>query len=189
MLIEKSISILKMAKVGGRHALTKDRTLPEAMRHPLSPQPQDTVAESGSIIARVEGRKNNCLYLNDGRYGSLFDIADSNFLFPVRLIRKQGNHPLEQAPFCFFGPTCDSIDFMEGPFLLPIDTQEGDYIEIGQLGVYGTTMTTRFNGFGMVGGPFLVEDKPILSLYEDGLLSQRGTTSDDIRLKNDARVG
>ena len=49
--------------------------------------------------------------------------------------------------FSFFGPTCDSLDYMKGPFLLPNNIKEGDYIELGQLGAYGLTFRTNFNGF------------------------------------------
>jgi ornithine decarboxylase len=37
---------------------------------------------------------------------------------------------------------------MRGPFLLPADTAEGDWIEIGQMGAYGACLRTAFNGFG-----------------------------------------
>ena len=49
--------------------------------------------------------------------------------------------------FSFFGPTCDSADAMRGPFHLPADVAEGDWIEIGQLGAYGGCLRTAFNGF------------------------------------------
>jgi len=105
------------------------------------------VAEAGSIVARVELRKGDALYLNDGAYGNLFDATHAKWPFPVRLLRaKDSRAPL--APFRFYGPTCDSLDVAAGPFLLPLDIQEGDLIEIGQLGAYGVAMGTRFNGFG-----------------------------------------
>ena len=50
--------------------------------------------------------------------------------------------------FSFYGPTCDDLDHMAGPFLLPADIEAGDYIEIGMLGAYGCAMRTGFNGFG-----------------------------------------
>jgi ornithine decarboxylase len=49
-----------------------------------------------------------------------------------------------------FGPTCDSADRMQGPFLLPEDIDEGDWIELGQLGAYGACLRTGFNGFDTV---------------------------------------
>ena len=68
--------------------------------------------------------------------------------------------------FSFFGPTCDSLDYMKGPFLLPNNIKEGDYIELGQLGAYGLTFRTNFNGF-YSNEIFEVKDKPIMSLYEE----------------------
>ena len=38
--------------------------------------------------------------------------------------------------YSFYGPTCDSSDYMKGPFVLPNNLKEGDYIEVGQLGAY-----------------------------------------------------
>ena len=53
-----------------------------------------------------------------------------------------------------------------GPFLLPNNIKEGDYIELGQLGAYGLTFRTMFNGF-YSNEIFELNDKPIMSLYED----------------------
>jgi ornithine decarboxylase len=57
------------------------------------------------------------------------------------------------------------MDVMQGPFMLPDDVQEGDYIEIGQLGAYGCTMATKFNGFTQDPVLYPVSDDPLLSLY------------------------
>jgi ornithine decarboxylase len=54
---------------------------------------------------------------------------------------------------------------MKGPFMLPADIKEGDYIEIGQLGAYGRTMATRFNGFSPATQPVAVKDEPLMTLY------------------------
>ncbi|MCB2082203.1 MAG: type III PLP-dependent enzyme, partial [Rickettsiales bacterium] len=89
------------------------------------------VAESGSVIVKVELRKGDRLYINDGTYGSLFDAGTPHFIFPVKLIRPEsGVAQKEVIPFSFFGPTCDTLDFMKGPFYLPEDVREGDYIEV-----------------------------------------------------------
>jgi len=126
------------------------------------------VAESGSVIVKVELRKRDFLYINDGTYGSLFDAGTPKFIFPVKLLRAESvSHSGNFMPFSFFGPTCDSMDFMKGPFHLPEDTSEGDYIEIGQLGSYGRTLATGFNGFKPVEEIIAVEDEPIMSLYGD----------------------
>ncbi len=67
--------------------------------------------------------------------------------------------------FNFYGPTCDSMDYMKGPFILPNNIKENDYIELGQLGAYGITFRTKFNGF-FSDQIFEVKDKAIMSMYE-----------------------
>lgn len=121
------------------------------------------VAEGGSVVVRVELRKGNKLYLNDGTYGTLFDAGTPGFIFPVKAIRPGGILSTELCEFGFYGPTCDSLDAMKGPFQLPSDIAEGDWIEIGQLGAYGATMRTRFNGF-YSDTTVEVADKPLLSM-------------------------
>lgn len=121
------------------------------------------VAESTSILAKVEARKGDALYLNDGAYGNLFDAAHSKWPFPVKLVRDGAADPSLKA-FKFYGPTCDSIDVMPGPFWLPEDVVEGDYVEIGMMGAYGTAMATRFNGYGDT-ETVVVEEAPMASMY------------------------
>ena len=124
------------------------------------------VAESGSTIVKVNLRKKNKLYINDGTYGSLFDAGVPNFILPSKLITNGRVQSKKITAFQFYGPTCDSLDFMKGPFLLPNNVKEGDYIELGQLGAYGLTFRTKFNGFY---SNTIVElnDKPIMSLYDN----------------------
>ena len=121
-------------------------------------------AEAVSLLTRVELRKGDALYLNDGAYGSLFDAAHSKWPFPVKHLRAGGEATGALKPFHFYGPTCDSIDHMPGPFWLPEDVAEGDHIEIGMLGAYGVAMATRFNGFGDV-ETVEVADAPMASMY------------------------
>ena len=124
------------------------------------------VAESGSTIVKVILRKKNNLYINDGTYGSLFDAGVPNFVLPSKMITSGRIHSKKLTAFSFFGPTCDSLDFMKGPFLLPNNIKEGDYIELGQLGAYGLTFRTKFNGF-YSNEIYELNDEPILSLYEN----------------------
>ena len=121
------------------------------------------VAEGGSAVVRVDLRKGNMLYINDGTYGSLFDAGALGFVYPVKAMRPGGQLSPELMEFGFFGPTCDSLDTMNGPFHLPVDIAEGDWIEIGQLGSYGMTMRTNFNGF-QSDTVVEVADKPLLSM-------------------------
>ena len=125
------------------------------------------VAESGSTIVRVNLRKRQKLYINDGTYGTLFDAGTPNIVYPSKMI-KDNTHKIiskKLTAFDFYGPTCDSMDYMKGPFLLPNNIKENDYIELGQLGAYGLTFRTQFNGF-FSNEIYEVEDNPIMSLYE-----------------------
>jgi ornithine decarboxylase len=120
-------------------------------------------AEYSSLIVRVEKRRGGELYINDGAYGALFDAAHIGWRFPVRLLREPESN-VRDMPFSFYGPTCDDLDHMAGPFELPADVQAGDYIEIGMLGAYGAAMRTAFNGFGS-DETVIVTDEPMASLY------------------------
>jgi ornithine decarboxylase len=105
------------------------------------------VAAGTSVVLQVQARRGDALYVNDGVYGSLADAGTLGFRYPARLIRPGGEVASETVGFSLFGPTCDSADVMRGPFLLPADVAEGDWIEIGQLGAYGACLRTAFNGF------------------------------------------
>jgi ornithine decarboxylase len=128
------------------------------------------VATAAAMLVRVTLRKGRRLYINDGTYGSLFDAGTLGWRYPVRLVRPKApvrkdakdasaaaegtgkglsvRTPSDKlVPFTFYGPTCDTLDKMKGPFLLPEDTQEGDWLEVSVLGAYGAAMQTRFNGF------------------------------------------
>jgi ornithine decarboxylase len=124
------------------------------------------VAESGSTIVRVNLRKKQKLYINDGTYGTLFDAGTPNIVYPSKMIKENSSKIISKkmTAFSFFGPTCDSMDYMKGPFVLPNNIRENDYIELGQLGAYGLTFRTHFNGF-YSDEVYEVEDDPIMSLY------------------------
>ena len=124
------------------------------------------VAESGSTIVRVNLRKKQKLYINDGTYGTLFDAGTPNIVLPSKMIKDNSNKIISKklTAFDFYGPTCDSMDYMKGPFLLPNNIKENDYIELGQLGSYGLTFRTQFNGF-YSDKIYEVEDNAIMSLY------------------------
>ncbi|HEX2763982.1 MAG TPA: type III PLP-dependent enzyme [Allosphingosinicella sp.] len=120
-------------------------------------------AEYASVLVRVERRRGDQLYINDGAYGTLFDAAHCAWRFPVKLVRAGGSHAREM-PFSLYGPTCDDMDHMAGPFDLPADIEAGDYVEIGMIGAYGCALRTGFNGFE---SDLCVEvaDEPMASLY------------------------
>ena len=131
-------------------------------------------AEYASVVVRVERRHGNELYINDGAYGTLFDAAHIGWKYPVQLLREPDSDARDMD-FAFWGPTCDDLDYMAGPFPLPADTNTGDYFEIGMLGAYGSAMRTQFNGFG-VSENVIADDEPMLSVYIEGdRLDQRAT--------------
>jgi ornithine decarboxylase len=120
-------------------------------------------AEYASLLVRVEKRRGDQLYINDGAYGALFDAAHIGWRFPVKLLREEESE-VRDSGFSFYGPTCDDLDHMAGPFHLPADVGAGDYIEIGMLGAYGCAMRTGFNGFGSV-AKVEMADEPMATLY------------------------
>jgi len=146
--IKKSLENLKLEK------------LPEIICEPG----RAIVAESGSTVVRVNLRKKQKLYINDGTYGTLFDAGTPNIVFPARLIKSGKIISKKLTAFNFYGPTCDSMDYMKGPFILPNNIKENDYIELGQLGAYGLTFRTQFNGF-YSDEIYEVEDDPIMTMY------------------------
>ena len=150
MEIKKELNNLKLDK------------LPEIICEPG----RAIVAESGSTIVKVILRKKNNLYINDGTYGSLFDAGAPNFVLPSKMITEGRVQSKKLTAFSFFGPTCDGLDYMKGPFLIPNNIKEGDYIELGQLGAYSLTFRTNFNGF-YSNEIHELSDKPIMSMYDD----------------------
>ena len=119
-------------------------------------------AEGASLLVRVEARRGDTLYINDGTYGALYDAGALGWRYPVRNLTREGS----PQPFAFYGPTCDDADRMEGPFMLPDTTAVGDVIEIGQLGAYGRCMATAFNGFGTY-DEALCTDDPFGTIYHE----------------------
>ncbi|MBS0410638.1 MAG: type III PLP-dependent enzyme [Proteobacteria bacterium] len=146
------------------------------------------VAESTSLLTRVELKKGDALYLNDGAYGALFDAAHAKWPFPARMHRADDEGAREPSgvlrPFKLYGPTCDAIDVMPGPFWLPEDIDEGDFVELGMIGAYGVAMATRFNGFGDI-ETVEVTEPPMASMYglaPRSIPTPKTDTADVVRL-------
>jgi len=136
------------------------------------------VAAGASLVVQVEARRGDVLYINDGVYGSLSDAGVPKWRFPARVARKADGSAVAAnagtTGFAFYGPTCDSADFMQGPFYLPSDIKTGDWIELGQLGAYGACLRTAFNGFDRT-LMTEVRDEPLLST--PGHLDGQGTNT------------
>jgi ornithine decarboxylase len=105
------------------------------------------VASGCSLITQIQLRKNDKLYINDGIYQSLSETLLGEIKLPARLINPDRSIATECQNFRIFGPTCDNLDILPTPYYLPVDADEGDWIEFGQIGAYSSSAATRFNGF------------------------------------------
>ena len=105
------------------------------------------VASGCTLLTQIQLRKDNKLYINDGVYQSLSETLMGKMKLPARLINPDREIVPEKQDFTILGPTCDNLDILPAPFYLPIDAEEGDWIEIGQTGAYSNSAATRFNGF------------------------------------------
>jgi ornithine decarboxylase len=123
-------------------------------------------AEAESVLVRVDARRGDTLYINDGAFGTLYDAAHCKWIFPARAYSARGEPMSSRAmkAFDLYGPTCDSADHLPGPFHLPEALGEGDYIEVGNIGAYGRVMVSNFNGCGAF-DETVFEDEPMLSMY------------------------
>ncbi len=117
-----------------------------------------------SMLVRVDLRRREDLFLNDGVFGGLSELKYLGPYFPMQVLR-QGEGAArviegETNGFQLFGPTCDSVDSCPGPFTITDNVKTGDWIEIGKMGAYSNAYRTRFNGFYtdhyvcMAGRPF-----------------------------------
>jgi ornithine decarboxylase len=108
------------------------------------------IAGSTSVLARVKLVKPaSCeVYLNDGIYGSLMEVYQVPVITPFcRAVRAKGAVEGPMQSWTIYGPTCDPLDRLPHLYDLPADLAEGDYVEFGPLGAYGTATSTRFNGY------------------------------------------
>ncbi len=126
------------------------------------------VADAVAVLAKVEQRRGQLLYLNDGLMGSLSGINNEWSQPPVRLIRAEGRVRSRMEKFLFSGPATFVEDVMPGPFYLPEDTREGDYIEIGQVGAYSLSLHSAFGGAPWP-EMFTVSDDPPIPKHEEEL--------------------
>lgn len=111
-------------------------------------------AEGLSTITQVIRRRDDRLYLNDGVYGSFDEMTlpDWNIDYPRRVYMRTGSGKVVEVggprrPYRVYGPTCDTLDKMPRPILLPHTLGDEDYIEFGMVGAYSCALRTAFNGF------------------------------------------
>ncbi|NBC33211.1 MAG: type III PLP-dependent enzyme [Alphaproteobacteria bacterium] len=141
--------------------------LPEGCRLVAEPG-RALVAGSCSLVVRVELRRGDALYLNDGVYGSLHDLKHHGVRPPMRLLRPGGSAcESAPAPFRLYGPTCDGCDALPGLVWLPGDIGRGDWIEIGQMGAYARVLRTDFNGLAECGTVAVADAPPLPETMSD----------------------
>ncbi len=71
----------------------------------------------------------------------------SVFDLPLKAYRGASQLIGSTAEFEIYGPTCDALDHFRRKIPLPESISEGDWIEFGLMGSYGSSTTTRFNGY------------------------------------------
>ena len=101
-----------------------------------------------STITKVQLRKEDRLYLNDGMYGAFWELRyDAHDRYACRAIHDGQLLQGDTTEFELLGPTCDSDDKMRGRIALPSNISIGDYIEFGAIGAYSLSGRSDFNGF------------------------------------------
>ncbi|MGI9414473.1 MAG: hypothetical protein ACR2PM_12435, partial [Hyphomicrobiales bacterium] len=110
------------------------------------------VAGSTSLLARVKHRRPHIddLFLNDGIYGAFMELTQAPVDLPCRAVRNGRVLEGPKQGFAVYGPTCDPLDRLPNPIVLPAAVTEGDWIEFGMVGAYGAATVTRFNGYGAI---------------------------------------
>lgn len=133
--------VAAVKEVLGEHGMSHMKLLSEPGRV--------LVAQGMKLVARVELRKGDMLYINDGVYGGLFDAAKwVGTHYPVSAITCDRAFNGDTQDYRLSGPTCDSLDMMQGPFNLPADIGIGDWIVFENVGAYSQVLRSDFNGFG-----------------------------------------
>lgn len=130
-------------------------TVADAGKLPLLCEPgRALVAEGMSLVTRVVLRKGDKLYLNDGIYGSFDELTlpgwTTDYHMRVFTLDAAGRalaQTAAQTPFLVYGPTCDTLDVLPRPLMLPQSIRPGDFIVFDAIGAYSYAVRTNFNGF------------------------------------------
>ncbi len=101
------------------------------------------VAEAGTAISTIVGKSRRdgrmWYYLDDGLYGSYSGQLYDHARYPVEVFRQGAPQPSVLA-----GPTCDSIDVIDGEIDLP-ELELGDLVVGRGMGAYTAASATDFN--------------------------------------------
>ncbi len=112
------------------------------------------VAEGLSLVTQVILRKGDKLYINDGIYGSFDELTLPGWTadYPIRVFALDNRgrvltEPAGNTAFRVYGPTCDTLDVLPRPLMLPETIGPGDFIVFDAIGAYSVAVRTDFNGF------------------------------------------
>ncbi len=130
-------------------------TLPEGKKISVLCEPgRALIAEGLSLITQVILRKGDKLYINDGIYGSFDELTLPGWTadYHLRVFALDGKgraltQPAGQSAFRVYGPTCDTLDVLPRPLMLPETIGPGDFIVFDSIGAYSVAVRTDFNGF------------------------------------------
>lgn len=104
-----------------------------------------------SIIGKSIRNGTPWIYLDDGAYGlfsgKFFDHKEFDFTVLKKQLKSADSH---MVPHVVAGPTCDSLDVISQPVLLPSDLTNGDTLVTHNMGAYSLTTGNLFNGFGHI---------------------------------------
>lgn len=119
---------------------------------PLNCEPGSALVwDIAATVAQVVLRKDDAVYLNDGVYGAMCEVKFTNVSQPAIAFDAAGVQKSGQCrALTVFGPTCDSIDQLPAPVMLPSDIAEDDYVAFGWMGAYSNALLTSFNGLGQL---------------------------------------
>jgi ornithine decarboxylase len=107
----------------------------------------------------IRANNNNCN--NTNNLGNNDNNTDNNNNNNENNTDNNNNNHNNLTEFEMYGPSCCSSDHMKGPFFLPNDVSEGDYVEVGNLGTYSASLRTPFNGFDRF-HHVIVRDPPLV---------------------------
>jgi ornithine decarboxylase len=112
------------------------------------------VAQGFSLLTQVVMRRGDRLYINDGIYGSFDEQRFAGFDedYPPTALSLDGKGRAriltgDKRPFRVYGPTCDSMDVLPRPQMLPDSIAKDDYILFDAMGAYTISSRSSFNGY------------------------------------------
>jgi len=112
------------------------------------------IAEGMSLVTLATLRKDHSLYINDGVYGSFDELTlpgwTADYAMRPLTVDKRGRVRPRLGTlnaFRVYGPTCDTLDVLPRPLMLPDTIVAGDYIVFHDIGAYSVAVRTDFNGF------------------------------------------